>query len=82
MKIINIEAFQYSELTPKAKNRVIDWLDDPPLEYEDEEGNLLYKYAIDQKDEEVSEHCNDNGYLFDRFGRIINALIVEGVTDD
>jgi len=77
MKIVNIEAFQYSELTPKAKNRVIDWLDDPPLEYEDEEGNLLYKYAIDQTDQEVSEHCNDNEYLFDRFGRIINALIVE-----
>ena len=77
MKIINIEAFQYAELTPKAKNRVIDWLDDPPLEFEDEEGKIWYKYAIDQTDEEVSNHCNDEGYLFDKLGRIVNALIVE-----
>lgn len=77
MKIVNIEAFSYLELTPKAKNRVIDWLDDPPMEFKDDDGKVWYQYFIDMTDQEVSEHCEMNGYLFDKFGRIISALIVE-----
>lgn len=85
---VMVEGFQYHELTEKAQHKVLDWLDDPPLEYEtevtviNEEGDeevqnvMKYEYPSDWAPEEIQSHCEMNEYLFDKFGDPIHHLVL------
>ena len=76
-----INVYQYKELDPDAKCKVIWWLDEYPPEYEseDENGNTIteYQYFADAEDYEVQEHCEVNGYLFTIYGDCIHHLLEE-----
>lgn len=75
-----IEGFQYTELPTKSQRKVLEWLDECPIDYEteDAEGNIMsrYEYFSDWTLDEVQEHCMMNGYLFDMTGDPIHHLVL------
>jgi len=71
-----IEGFQYTELDVKGQRKVLNWLDEHPMDYEDDEGNIRYDYPSDWATIEVQEHCEMNEYLFDRYGEPIHHLVL------
>jgi len=76
MKLVTIRAYDYKDLPDNAKNNVLAWLDEFPLEYEREDGTMQYEYFSDCTDEnDTIEHCEINGYVFDQYGRPIHQLI-------
>ena len=74
MKEIIVQAYQYSELDDDAKHNVKCWLDENPLDYENEEGELIIKYFIDMDEKDIIEHCNANNYSFSIWGEPIYHL--------
>ena len=74
MKIIQIEAHDYAELNQEAKTKVKHWLDESPIEVENDAGEFELDYFSDMTDEDLQEHCETNGYLFARNGRPIHHL--------
>ena len=78
MKTVSIQAYDFQDLSEKAKNNVLYWLDEFPLEYENEDGSFAYEYFSDITDENyIIEHCEMNNYLFDINGKPIHHLINE-----
>ena len=78
MKIVKIKAYKFEELKDPAKYEVLTWLDNFPLDYEDENGDTKWEYfsdIYDQGPEYVIEHCEINEYLFDKCGNAIHHLI-------
>tara|TARA_R110002020_G_C16167263_1_gene763824 strand:+ start:877 stop:1155 length:279 start_codon:yes stop_codon:yes gene_type:complete len=83
MKKIKINAYDYLELNDKAKNKVKEWLDEIPFEYEDygeidENGNPVVKndFASDWEDSDIQEHCESNNFLFDKYGECVHHHLV------
>ena len=74
-KMYSITGFNYLELSEKAKMTVDYWLDECPLEYDDDEGQVKMEFISDWDDADIDEHCQINGYIFDRFGKPIHNLI-------
>ena len=74
MRYLKVKAYQYHELKPNAKSEVIYWLDQDPLEFENDQGETLLEMFSDMTDEEIKEHCEMNGYLFDDKGKPIHHL--------
>ena len=80
MKIIRVNAYEYSELDKEAKFKVKLWLDENPFDYEtgeiDENGKpiIKYDYVTEWSDNDVQELCEVNGYLFDKCGNYIHHL--------
>ena len=80
MKIIQVNAYEYQELNQDAMFKVKLWLDEYPYDYEtgdlDEEGNPIkkYGYVSEWDDRDIIEHCEVNGYLFDKYGDPIHHL--------
>ena len=80
MKIIQVNAYEYQELNQDAMFKVKLWLDEIPFEYEtgeiDENGKSIikYDYASEWDDRDIIEHCEVNGYLFDKYGDPIHHL--------
>ena len=74
MRQIIIDAYEYHELKPNAKSEVIYWLDQDPLEFENDQGETLLEMFSEWQDEEIREHCEINGYLFDDEGRPVHHL--------
>ena len=80
MREIIIDAYQYHELNKTAKRFVLCWLEEYPIEYENEEGRKVVEYYSLATDEKlIEEHCNSNGYLFDRYGYPVHH-IEKGIT--
>ena len=81
MKQIKVNAYEYSELNNDAKKKVIQWLDEWPIENvnQDDEGNIEEKieYFSDMEDINIIEHCEINEYLFDKFGKCVHHLDVK-----
>jgi hypothetical protein len=77
MRLVQIEAYKYEELSDKAKQDVAYKFDMDPFDYEDDEGNIRYDYFSDWTEEERIEFCDVNEYEFNKTGKIINHLIVE-----
>jgi len=81
MKQIKVNAYEYSELNTDAKKKVIQWLDEWPIENvnQDDEGNIEEKieYFSDMEDINIIEHCEINEYLFDKFGKCVHHLEVK-----
>jgi hypothetical protein len=79
MKQIKIEAYEYKELDQDAKFNVKYWLDEDPVECEeeDEQGNITYKYCYfsEMEEEDLQDHCESNNYLFNKYGKPIHHLI-------
>lgn len=81
---VMIEGFQYCELDSKAKHKVLVWLDEVPIEYEEEivndKGEVEYvpeyMYFSDLEEDDIQDHCYMNGYLFDKHGKPIHNLIL------
>lgn len=75
-----IEGFEFKELSPAAKSRVLRWLDESPMEYEveNEEGKYVmqYEYFSDLDEVDVQEHCLINEYLFNKDGRPIHQYVL------
>ena len=78
MEIIKIKAYQYNELNEEAKFMVKRWLDETPIDYEDEDENgkitLKWEFLGDMRDIEIQEYCEDNGYLFSESGSRVHHL--------
>ena len=74
MKQIIIDAYEYHELKPTAQAEVIYWLDTDPWEFQNDKGETLYRNCSDVTEEEIREHCEANGYLFDDEGRPVHHL--------
>ena len=75
--IAKVKAFKFQELEEKYQDRVIHWLDEAPLEYMNEEGKMSTFYFSEWDIDELIEHCEINGYLFDQYGNPIHHLILE-----
>ncbi len=79
MKKITINAYDYLELNDKAKNKVKEWLDEIPFEYEtgeiDGNGNPVVEndFASDWDDSDIQEHCENNKFLFDKYGEMCSS---------
>ena len=74
---VTIEAYKYEDLDQKSQFEVLAWLDEWPIEYEDENGETHLEYFADMTKEDVSELCEVNEYLFNKFGKPIHHLIIE-----
>ncbi len=74
IKTIKIKAYQYDDLCRDSQIEVMYWLDQCPMEYDDEWGNIHTEYFSDQSEEMISDHCDVNGYLFDQYGKPIHHL--------
>lgn len=66
-KTINI--YTFDELSAEAKENVIYWLDQDPIEYETDEG-YAYQYYDELDEADIVEHCEMNGYEFLEDGTI------------
>ena len=78
MKIVKIKAYKFKELNDKAIVEALTWLDNYPLDYEDNDGKIKWEYFSDiyhKEPEYVPEHCEENKYLFDKYGNTIHHLI-------
>ena len=72
---VSINAYQYEDLTShNAKRKVIEWLDNYPMDYQDENGIKHYQYFSELKEEDIIDHCNMNNYQFDKYGNPIHQL--------
>ena len=72
---VTIKAYKYEDLDHKSQFEVLTWLDNYPIDYEDEEGNTHWQYFTDMETQDVIEHCEANKYLFNKFGEPIHHLI-------
>jgi len=83
MKVIKVNAYDYSELDSEAKFKVKLWLDEDPFDYEtgeiDENGKSIikYDYASEWDENDIQEHCEVNGYLFDKCGNCVHHLDID-----
>jgi len=74
MKTITIEAYNYNDLDEAGKASVRVWLDEAPVEVENDRGEFEFRYFSDMTDEDIQDHCEVNGYLFTTLGRPIHHL--------
>lgn len=81
MEKVIIEAYQFKELNKRAQLEAIYWLDKDPIEYEDENGIIQIYYFAESSDDEISEHCEINNYLFSIYGKPIHHLIKGSINE-
>ena len=81
METIKINAYNYQDLSDDSKVHVKIWLDKLPFDYEDEDenGNIVTKldYPSDWEETDIIEHCQANGYLFDKYGKCVHQLEIK-----
>ena len=75
--IVKIRAYKYEDLDEHKQFKVVLWLDKWPIDYEDEDGETHWEYFEDMTKEDITEHCEANEYLFNKYGRPIHHLIIE-----
>lgn len=71
-----VEVYEFRDLDEKAKRKVMYWLDEHPLDYENDEGGISYEYFSDMDEMQIIEHCDCNEYKFDKRGNPIHHLIL------
>ena len=72
---VTIKAYKYEDLDHQSQWEALVWLDECPLDYEDENGETKWEYFTDMETQDVIEHCEANEYLFNKFGEPIHHLI-------
>jgi hypothetical protein len=45
------------------------------MEYQNDNGETIYRYFADGSENDVGEHCEINGYIFNVFGEPIHHVI-------
>jgi hypothetical protein len=78
MKLVKIEAYEYHELSEAGKYNARLWLDECPIDYEDEHGSTYNEYPSEWDEDTITEHCKWNDYIFNIYGKPIHNLIIEG----
>jgi hypothetical protein len=74
-KMYSVTGFDFIELGDKAKNNVRRWLNEDPIEYDDDDGIVQADFVGDWKDADIDEFCRDNQYVFDVTGKPIHNII-------
>lgn len=74
---VRINAYMYENLDNEAQFKAQFWLDKWPLDYKNESGETQFKYFSDMETQDIIEHCDSNGYLFDKYGNPIHHLITK-----
>tara|TARA_B100000900_G_scaffold396242_1_gene395349 strand:+ start:654 stop:914 length:261 start_codon:yes stop_codon:yes gene_type:complete len=79
MKIFKIETYKLDELEEQALNQALAWLDEFPIETENNDGTMYLDYLSDDwfngyKDD-VMEFCEINDFLFAYDGTPIHRFI-------
>ena len=74
MQVLKIKAYHYNDLNEEGKTAVKHWLDEAPIEVENDAGEFEFRYFADMEDEDIQEHCEANDYLFTVYGRRIHHL--------
>ena len=79
MKIFKIETYKLDELEEQALNQALAWLDEFPIETENNDGTMYWDYLSDDwfngyKDD-VMEFCEINDFLFAYDGTPIHRFI-------
>ena len=77
MKLVNIKAYKYEELSGYAQDNFDAYMYDCPFDCENNEGEFEIEFFADWDYEDRAEYCEMNDYLFDKTGRLINDLIKE-----
>ena len=81
MKLLKIETYCISELKEKALHNALTWLDEYPIETENEKGEMCLEYLSDDWEDgykdEVIEYCKVNDYLFAYDGTPIHRYVKE-----
>ena len=72
---VTIKAYKYEDLDRQSQWDALVWLDECPLDYEDENGETKWEYFAEMETQDVIEHCEANEYLFNKFGEPIHHLI-------
>ena len=68
MKKITIDAYDYNDLNEAGKASVRIWLDEYPIEVENDKGEFEFRYFADMTDADIDEHCQINDYVFTKYG--------------
>lgn len=71
---VSIYAYEFEDLNNEAKQKVIYWLDQDPLEFEREDGSMGYQYFSEGSENDIKDHCFINNYRFDKYGNPIHQL--------
>ena len=74
-KMYTVTGFDYIELTDQAQVNARQWLDQEPIEYDNDDGIVCAVFVGEWKDLDIQEHCRDNQYIFDRAGKPIHNII-------
>ena len=81
MRTLKIKTFRLDELEGQALNRALAWLDECPIETENNDGGITLQYFSDDWNEgykdDVLEHCEINDYLFAYDGTPVHRFIKE-----
>ena len=77
MKTLEIKLYSFEELSQEAKNKAIneaiEFLNSEPIEYENENGEIVYEYF--EHDESQAEQFIDvNDYLFFKNGNLAHTV--------
>ena len=80
MKIIKIKAYEFAELSEKARENFRNEMYKEPFEYEtgnlNDDGEIIiaYDYFAEWDLQNQIEHCDANEYLFDVYGNLVCHL--------
>lgn len=81
MEIIKINLYKFEELTEGAKekaiNEAIEFLNSEPIEYENENGEIVYKYFEHDKSQ-AEQFIDVNDYLFFKNGTLAHTVTYFG----
>ncbi len=81
MKTVKINLYSFAELSEKAKEKAIsehiDFLDNLPEEYENEEGEMCSEY-IEHTEGEAVESIEANKYIFFADGSLAHCITYVG----
>ena len=74
MKTFKIQTYRLDELEGQALGRALAWLDECPIETENNEGQITLEY-LSEDFFQALEHCEINDYLFAYDGTPVHRFI-------
>ena len=77
MKTLEIKLYNFEELTKEAKQKAIEqaieFLDSEPIEYENENGEIVYEY-FKHNESQAEQFIDVNDYLFFKNGTLAHTV--------
>ncbi len=81
MRTFKIQTYRLDELEGQSLGRALAWLDECPIETENDKGEITFQYLSDDWNDgykdDVLEHCEINDYLFAYDGTPVHRFIKE-----